>query len=70
MDKKVLKFELNGKILFSKPFQTNDKLIFLREKIIEKMKNCFNFLDRGSNPVNIEDENNFIIDDILDGQVV
>jgi len=70
MDKKVLKFELNGKILFSKPFQTNDKLIFLREKIIEKMKNSFNFLDRGSNPVNIEDENNFIIDDILDGQVV
>ena len=70
MDKKVLKFELNGKILFSKPFQTNDKLIFLREKIIEKMKNSFNFLDRGSNPVNIEDENNFIIDDILDGQIV
>ena len=37
---------------------------------MKKLKNSFNFLDRGNNPVNIEDENNFIIDDILDGQIV
>ena len=72
-EKKVLKFELNGKILFFKLFQTDDKLIFLREKIIEKnekMKYPFKFLDRESNPVNIDDENEFAIEDILDGQIV
>jgi len=73
MEKKVLKFELNGKILFLKPFQTNNNLDFLREKInekIAKIKYSFKFLDRESNPVNIDYEKDFIIEDILDGQIV
>jgi len=34
------------------------------------MKYPFKFLDRESNPVNIDDENDFAIEDILDGQIV
>ena len=70
MGKKVLKFELDGKIIFSKPFQTNDNLSSLRENIKERVKCTFKFLDQESNPVDSNDENDFIIEDILDGQIV
>ena len=70
MGRKVLKFELNGKIIFSKPFQTNDNLSSLRENIKERVKCTFKFLDQESNPVDSNDENDFIIEDILDGQII
>ena len=70
MERKVLKFELNGKISFSKPFQTNDNLSYLRENIKERVKYSFKFLDQDSNKVDLNDENDFIIEDILDGQII
>jgi len=70
MGRKVLKFELNGKIIFSKPFQTNDNLSYLRENIKERVKCSFKFLDQDSNQVDLNDENDFIIEDILDGQII
>ena len=70
MRRKVLKFELNGKIIFSKPFQSNDNLRSLRESKKERVKCSFKFLDQESNPVDDNDENNFIIEDILDGQII
>ena len=70
MERKVLKFELNGKIIFSKPFQLNENLSSLRENIKERVKCSFIFLDQKSNPVEGIDENDFIIEDILDGKII
>ena len=44
--KKITKFELNEKIIFSKPFQLNDNLVSVREKIKERMNCSFQFLDK------------------------
>ena len=64
MERKILKFELNGKIIFIKPSQLNENLSSLRENIKERVKYSFIFLDQESNPVEVIDENDFIIEDI------
>jgi len=68
--KKIIKFDLNGKIIFSKPLQLNDNLAFVREKIKKRMNCSFQFLDKDNNLVYVNDENDFIIEDILNnGQI-
>ena len=42
----------------------------LRENIKERVKCTFKFLDQESNPVDSNDENDFLIEDILDGQII
>ena len=56
---------MNGKIIFSKPFQLNDNLASVREKIKERMNCSFQFLDKDNNLVYFNDENDFTIEDIL-----
>ena len=70
MIQKELKIELNGKLIFSQEFQINNKLISVREKIKEKVKCSFIFLDKDNNPLNYKDENYFIIEEILVGQII
>ena len=65
-----MKFNLNGEIKFSKPFQTEDKLISIREKIKERINYPFQFIDHENNLVDCNDENDFTAEDILDGQII
>ena len=70
MGRKVIKFDLNGKIIFSKPFQSNDNLASVREKIKDRINCSFQFLDQDNNLIYVNDENDFIIEDILIGQIM
>ena len=70
MGRKVIKFNINGEIKFSKPFQTEDNLISIREKIKERFNCSFQFIDHENNPVDCNDENDFTAEDILDGQII
>ena len=54
---------MNGKIIFSKPFQLNDNLALVREKIKERMNCSFQFLDKDNNLVYVNDEYDFTIED-------
>ena len=56
---------MNGKIIFSKPFQLNDNLAFVREKIKKRMNCSFQFLNKDNNLVYVNDEDDFTIEDIL-----
>ena len=56
---------MNGKIIFSKPFQLNDNLALVREKIKERMNCSFQFLDKDNNLVYVNDEDDFTIEVIL-----
>jgi len=70
MGRKVIKFNLNGDVKFSKPFQTEDNLFSIREKIKERFFCSFQFIDLENNPVDCKDENDFTAEDILDGQII
>ena len=70
MGRKLIKFNLNGEVKFSKPFQTEDNLLSIREKIKEKFNCSFQFIDHENNPVDCNDENDFTAEDILDGQII
>ena len=70
MGRKVIKFNLNGEVKFSKPFQTEDNLLSIREKIKERINCSFQFIDHENNPVDCNDENDFTAEDILDGQII
>ena len=70
MSRKVIKFSLNEEIKFSKPFQTEDNLLSIREKIKERFDCSFQFIDHENNPVDFNDENDFTAEDILDGQII
>ena len=70
MGRKVMKFNLNGEIQFSKPFLTEDKLVSIREKIKERIDYPFQFIDHDNNLVDFNDENDFTAEDILDGQII
>ena len=56
---------MNGKIIFSKPFQLNDNLASVMEKIKERMNCSFQFLDKDNNLVYVNDEDDFTIEVIL-----
>ena len=70
MGRKLIKFNLNGEVKFSKPFQTEDNLLSIREKIKERFNCSFQFIDHENNPVDCNDENDFTAEDILDGQII
>ena len=64
MKKPVIKIELDGKPIGTKPLLNNDSLISIREKIKEKVKIPYIFLDKNENTINKEDEENYILDNI------
>ena len=70
MGRKVIKFNLNGEVKFSKPFKTEDKLISIREKIKQRFDCFFHFIDQDNKSVDCNDENDFTAEDILDGQII
>ena len=64
MKKEIIRIELNGKIIGSKPLFFNDNLKSIRFKLKEKIKEEYIFLDKDGNNIDKEDENDYILKDI------
>ena len=70
MSKQITKIELDGKIIFSKPLLLNDTLDSLREKIKEKVKISYKFLDKEGKDINFEKEKDYKLEDISVEKIV
>ena len=62
--KEKVKVELDDKIICTKPFELNETLESIREKIKEKIGDAF-FLDKEGNIIDKEDEKDMNLEDIL-----
>ena len=70
MSKQIVKIELEGKIIGSKPLLTNDSLTTIREKIKEKTKIAYIFLDQDGNDVSKGDENDYTLENIVVSKII
>ena len=70
MSKKIIKIDLEGTIIDSKPLFLNDSLTIVRDKIKEKAKIPFLFLDQEGNDVSKDDENDYSLTDIIVGNII
>ena len=70
MTKIATKVELNDKIIFTKPLNKEDKLITIRELIKDRIDSSFFFLDQEGNPIDKKDENDFKLEDIVNGKIM
>ena len=61
---------MGGKIIFSKPLLLNDTLDSLREKIKEKVKISYKFLDKEGKDINFEKEKDYKLEDISVEKIV
>jgi hypothetical protein len=68
--KSIIKIELDGEIICSKPLVLNDNLISIREKIKNRINSSFLFLDKDANTIYKEDENDYLLEDITIGNVI
>ena len=64
MKKQITKIVLNGKSLGTKPLMLDDTLNIVREKIKDRIKIPYLFLDKDGNNIKNEDENKFKLEDI------
>ena len=64
MSKKLVKIELNGKIICSKKFDIQSSLDSVREKIKDKIGDA-KFLDKDGNSIDNSDEKEFTLEEIL-----
>ena len=70
MKKEIIRIELKGKIIASKPFFFNDTLKTLRAQLKEKIEEEFIFLDKDGNKVDKEDENDYLLKDIENEKII
>ena len=70
MSKKIIKIDLEGTIIGSKPLLLNDSLTIVRDKIKEKAKIPFLFLDQEGNDISKDDENDYSLTDIIVGNII
>ena len=70
MKKEIIRIELNGKIIGSKPLFFHDNLISIRLRLKEKIKEEFIFLDKDGNNIDIEDENDYLLKDIENEKII
>ena len=70
MKKEVIRIELNGKIIGSKPLFFNESLKSMRDKLKEKINEEYFFLDKDGNIIDKEDENDYLLKDIEDGKII
>ena len=70
MSKQIIRIELDGKIIGSKPLLANDSLSSIREKIKGKTKISYVFLDQDGNEVSNEDENDYTLENINVGNII
>lgn len=66
MSKTITKIELDGNVIGSKPFLSNEALSSIRNKVKERINNNnFKFLDNDGNYIDETDENDFTLKDII-----
>ena len=70
MPNQLFKFELKGKIIFSKPLKPDETLNQIRKKISKRINSFFVFLDKEKNVIDQEDEENYNIGLINDGEII
>ena len=70
MNKKVFKIELDGNIVGTKPLIETDNLIAIRKAIKGKVDIDYIFLDQEGNTIDTSDENDFKLEDILNGKII
>lgn len=69
MSKISIKVELNSKIICTKKFTLDEHLDSIREKIKDKINNAL-FLNKEGNEIYIENEKNFILNDVVDNNII
>ena len=65
MTKTIVKIFLDEKPIGTKPFQMSDSLASIRQKLKDKIKVLYNFLDQYENQIDIEDENEMALKNII-----
>ena len=70
MSKQITKLFLSGKSMGTKPLMLDDTLIIVREKIKDKVKAPFLFLDKDEKDIKNEEENNFKLEDISKEKII
>ena len=70
MSKQIIKIDLNGKRIGTKPLFQEDTLTSIREKIKEKTKTSYIFLDQDENEISTEDENDYTLKDIVVDKII
>ncbi|EDR21635.1 hypothetical protein, conserved [Entamoeba dispar SAW760] len=66
MSKVVVKFYLNKQCISTKPMNSQDNLKTAREKLKEKMSGSQQFLTKEGDLIDINDEDSFTIEDVID----
>ena len=70
MSRLVCKIELDGKIIFSKPFNSNESLDAIRGIIKDRVATSFVFLDQDKNFIEKSDEKDFKLEDIINEKIL
>ncbi len=70
MNKQIIKIDLNGKRIGTKPLFQEDTLKSIREKIKEKTKVSYIFLDQDENEISTGDENDYTLKDIVIDKII
>ena len=60
-----MKIYLDEKPIVTKPFKMSDNLTFIRQKLKEKIKVSYIFLDQENNEVDNDDENEMLLENII-----
>lgn len=68
MSKQIIKILLDDIPIGTKPFLSSDTLNIIRQKIKNKINNPFQFLDPDEIPIDVEDENQFPLENIIHGK--
>ena len=66
----ICKFEFQGKVIFSKPFNLDENLNKIREKINKKMNCQYSFLTKDGKFINQKDEVEYKLGQIKDGETI
>ena len=66
----ICKFEFKGKVIFSKPFNLEENLNKIREKINKKMKCQYNFLTSDGKFIDQKDEEGYKLGQIKVGEII
>ena len=70
MKKQIIYFELNNKIITSKPLLQNDNLTSIRNKLKNKIKIPYIFKDKEGKNISKEEENKLTLQDIIVGNKI
>ena len=65
MTKTIVKIFLDEKPIGTKPFQMSESLASIRQKLKDKIKVLYNFLDQYENQIDIEDENEMALENVI-----